>query len=258
MMAGLRRVVRLIGTIVFSLCIYVVAWVIKLFTLGNSDAYFRWICRGARVWGYGMAWIWGMRIRVSGPRPKAPFFLVSNHISYTDIILVCAVCPAWFISKSEVAKWPGVGPFTRVGPTIYIDRELRRDVKRMNHLIAHLVVDGAAVGFFPEGTTTDGEEVLPFKPSLFQPTIEMKLPVSTAAIAYETRKGMPAASKVVAWFGEMSFMPHVIHLLGQPGFTAHIRFGEQTLVSGDRKELARLAQAQVCQDLERLKEEFAV
>jgi 1-acyl-sn-glycerol-3-phosphate acyltransferase len=200
-----------------------------------------------------MAWIFGMKIKASGPRPQAPFFLVSNHLSYTDIFLVCAVCPAWFISKSEVASWPGIGALTRIGPTIYINREMRKDVKRMNQLIGSLVKNREAVGFFPEGTTTDGEEVLPFKPSLFQPAIEMNLPVTTAAIAYVTREGMPPASEIIAWYGDTKFAPHVGRLLGQPGFTAHILFGSEKVTADDRKILAKKSHTQVCELLSELK-----
>jgi len=254
--AAVRRILRIGGSIVFSLFMYLLAVLLNVFSIGQPKLNFRIKCLGARIWGYGLAWIWGMRIRVSGPRPKPPFFLVSNHLSYTDIILVCAVCPAWFISKSEVAGWPGIGALTRVGPTIYINRELRRDVTRMNQLIADLVLDGGAVGFFPEGTTTNGEEVLPFKPSLFQPAVEMELPVTTASIHYETRPGMKPARDVVAWYGDQEFAPHASTLFAQPGFTAYIRFGEKTLTGSDRKQLALSAHNQVLKNLETLRAEI--
>lgn len=249
----IRRGLRLLLILVFCLLMYLVGVLVKVLTLPFPSAYFPLLCRATRLWGYGMAGIMGMRIRVSGPRPRAPFYLVSNHISYMDILLVCAVCPAWFISKSEVASWPGIGPLTRIGPTIYIDRETRRDVQRMNRQIADLVVKGGAVGFFPEGTTTSGEELLPFKPSLFQPAVEMQLPVTTAAIVYETRPGMPPPSKVVAWFGDADFAPHISRLLKQPGFTVHIRFGDKTLQSGNRKDLAKMAEQQIADTLREMK-----
>ncbi|MDF3129517.1 lysophospholipid acyltransferase family protein [Kiritimatiellaeota bacterium B1221] len=248
-----RRVGRILLIVIFCLIMFAVGVVIRIVTLPRPEKRYKLLYPATSFWGYGMAWIMGMRIKVEGPRPRTPFFLVSNHISYMDILLVCAVCPAWFISKSEVASWPGIGPLTRMGPTIFIDREIRRDVKRMNHLIADLVLDGGAVGFFPEGTTTHGEELLPFKPSLFQPAVEMNLPVTTAAIAYETRPGMAPPSELIAWYGDADFAPHVGHLLKQPGFSVAIRFGEQAITAGDRKELAQRSHAQIKQDLIRLK-----
>jgi len=249
----LRRVVRIVMCLVFSLVMYIITGLIKLITSANHSVRFKAICRATSIWGYGMAWIFGMKIKATGPRPKAPFYLVSNHVSYTDIILVCAVCPAWFISKSEVASWPGIGALTKMGPTIFINRELRRDVKRMNQLIGQLVVDGGAVGFFPEGTTTDGTAISPFNPSLFQPAIEMKLPVTTAAIAYEARAGMAPVSECIAWYGDMEFAPHSANLLSQSGFTAYIRFSSETVTADDRKVLAKKSHAQVCMLLDQLK-----
>lgn len=250
---GIRRALRIILCLVFCLMMYLVGAIIKLFTLKNHPARFKITCRATSFWGHGMALIFGMKIKVSGPVPAAPFFLVSNHVSYTDVLLVCAVCPAWFISKSEVASWPGIGALTRIGPTIYIDRGMRKDVKRMNQLIGSLVKNGEAVGFFPEGTTTSGEDVLPFKPSLFQPAVEMNLPVTTAAISYKTRAGMSPAEKIVAWYGDMEFAPHASHLLGQPGFTAHIQFGSETITADNRKDLAKQSHAQVAELLYKLK-----
>ncbi len=250
---SLRRVVRIFLILIFCLLMYALGVVIKIITLPCPQKRYKFLYPATSFWGYGMAWLMGMRIKVEGPRPRAPFFLVSNHLSYMDILLVCAVCPAWFISKSEVASWPGIGPLTRIGPTIYINREIRRDVKRMNQLIADLVLNGGAVGFFPEGTTTNGEELLPFKPSLFQPAVEMGLAVTTAAIAYETRPGMPPVTDVIAWYGDEEFAPHIARLLKEPGFTVRIRFGEQTITASDRKELALLTYAQIQKDLDHLK-----
>lgn len=235
---------------------YGVALLIKLLTPRTHPIRFKWVCRGTSFWGYTIARIWGMKIRISGTPPQAPFFLVSNHVSYTDVVLLCAVSPAWYISKAEVAGWPLIGSLTRVGPTIYINRELRRDVKRMNSLIADLIRTGGAVGFFPEGTTTDGSTLLPFKPSLFQPMIEIGMPVNTAAIAYETPPGMPPASEWIAWVGDTAFAPHASYLLAQKGFTAHIRFAEETVTASDRKVLALACQEKVAGLLDALKNDL--
>lgn len=235
---GLRRAVRIGLSLLFSVLMYGVALLIKLLTRRTRPFRFKSVCRATSFWAYGIARIWGMKIRISGKSPQAPFFLVSNHVSYTDIVLLCATCPAWFISKSEVADWPLIGPLTRVGPTIYINREQRRDVKRMNALIAELIGRGGAVGFFPEGTTSDGTGVLPFKPSLFQPMVEAGLPVTPAAIAYTTPTGTPPACEWIAWVGDTAFAPHAAYLLAQPGFTAHIRFSQETVGADDRKALA--------------------
>jgi len=245
-LAGRLRVAyRLAATTGLSLFMFFVAVLFRGLTFGRPAARYRGINRMMRIWAWGTAWIWGMRIRVEGTPPTEPFFLVSNHLGYTDILVVCAVCPAWFISKSEVAKWPGIGPLTRMGHTIFIDRETRRDVHRMNRLVAELIRDGGAVGFFPEGTTTDGTDVLPFKPSLLQPAVELGLPVTPAAIAYTTPADAPSPAELIAWVGDADFGPHLLHLLAHRGFTARIRFGDADVRADDRKELARLSREAV-------------
>ena len=256
-MGGLRRFFRILLSLLLSVMMYVVALLIKLLTPGTHPIRFKIVCRATSFWAYGIARIWGMKIKISGSPPPAPFFLVSNHISYTDIVVLCATCPAWFISKSEVADWPLIGPLTRIGPTIYINREQRRDVKRMNKLIADLIGNGGAVGFFPEGTTSDGCDLLPFKPSLFQPMVEAGLPVSTAAIAYQTPPGTPPPTEWVAWVGDTAFAPHAAYLLAQPGFTAHIRFAAETVTADDRKVLAATCHEKVKTLLSELKADIA-
>jgi len=240
-MRRLRLILRLLGSVLFSTVMWLLAALCKLLFCFHSGWRYRVICRLMSIWGHGVAWFWGMKIRVEGTPPKAPFFLLSNHISYTDIVLVCAVTPGWFVSKSEVASWPGIGPLTRIAHTIFINRETRRDVGRMNSLIGDLVRDGGGVGFFPEGTTSDGTAVLPFKPSLLQPAIDLEIPVTLAAISYQTRPDQPPASEQVAWYGDAEFAPHALNLLSGPGFKVRIRFSDTRIKCDDRKELAREA-----------------
>ncbi len=238
MTGQIRFVCRLIAALLYCLILWLYALAVRLITRKTPAKRYRLLCKGMSVWGYGVAWIFGMKIRVRGTPPKAPFFLVTNHISYTDILLLCATCPAWFISKAEVAKWPGIGPLTRSANTLFIDRETRRDVHRMNQLIADLVRQGGGVGFYPEGTTSDGTGVLPFKPSLLQPAIDLDIPVHAAAIVYTTPPGSPPPSELVAWYGDADFGPHAKRLLSAKGFTAQVHFCEQTLKAETRKELA--------------------
>jgi 1-acyl-sn-glycerol-3-phosphate acyltransferase len=238
-MIGKRRfALRVTAAVLYCFIMWLYALSAALVSRGNPGKRYRLLCKGMSVWGHGLARIFGMKIRVYGTPPAAPFFLVTNHISYTDILLLCAVSPAWFISKAEVAKWPGIGALTRSANTLFLDRETRRDVHRMNQLIADLVRQGGGVGFYPEGTTSDGTGVLPFKPSLLQPAIELGIPVHVGAIVYETPPGGPSPADLVAWYGDEEFAPHAKRLLAAPGFTAHVLFGQETCQADNRKQLA--------------------
>jgi 1-acyl-sn-glycerol-3-phosphate acyltransferase len=184
MIGKLRFILRITGTFIACVILWAYAITVRAFARNNPKTRYHLLCKGMRAYGYVVGWIIGMTIRVHGTPPKAPFFLVSNHISYTDILLLCATSPAWFVSNAEVAKWPGIGALTRSTNTLFIDRETRRDVHRVNRLIANLVRQDSGVVFYPEGTTSDGTAVLPFKPSLLQPAIELGMPIHCAAIAY--------------------------------------------------------------------------
>jgi len=245
MMGTLRFGLRLIASVLYCFVMWLYAQALNFRHRRDTQARYHALCRGMSQWGHGISRIFGMKIRVHGTPPQMPFFLVTNHISYTDILLLCATSPAWFISKADVAKWPGIGALTRSANTLFLDRETRRDVHRMNQVIARLVLDGGGVGFYPEGTTSDGSEILPFKPSLLQPAVEHKLPVHVGAIAYETDPGEPPPEQLVAWVGDESFGPHARRLLAAKGFTAHVKFGGQTYTANDRKELSRLTRGAI-------------
>lgn len=214
-------------------------------TRKNPEKRYRLICEGMRAYCRAVAWIIGMTLRLHGTPPKAPFFLVANHINFTDIPLLCALCPGWFVSKAEVANWPVLGSLTRNTHTLFLDRNKRHDVQRVNQRIAERVRQGDGVVFFPEGTTSDGTSVRPFQPSLLQPAIELDIPVHCAAIVYTTPPGAPPPSELVGWDGGTAFGTHAKTLLSTPGFTAHVHFSEQTVQAKTRKQLALEAQALV-------------
>lgn len=239
MIGKIRLVSRLVAIVVASLALWVFAKTVRAFTRSRSGRRYRLLCHGMSAYSRAVARFIGMRIRVRGRPPKAPFFLVANHVSFTDVLLLCATSPAWFVSNAEVAGWPGLGALVRSTNTLFIDRGTRRDVERVNRLVTDLVRRGGGLIFFPEGTTSDGTAVLPFKPSLLQPAIDLGVPAHCAAIAYGTPPGSPPPSQLVAWSGNTDFGAHVKTLLSVPGFTARVHFAEQALGGECRKQLAR-------------------
>ena len=198
-----------------------------------------------RAWARGIARGVGLRIQVEGRPPEAPFLLVSNHLGYLDIVTLMAAAPAVFVSRADVAGWPVLGRLARSADTIFIDRALKRDVARVNELIASVLDQGRGLIMFPEGTSTAGEEVLPFRSSLLQPAAALELPVSWASLAYHTPPGEPAAAEAVAWWGEMTFGGHFWRLLGLPRVDARLRFGGEPVSGASRHELARELHAAV-------------
>lgn len=172
----------------------------------------------------------------TGPIPRSGL-LVSNHLSYFDILVISSITPAVFVSKSEVRGWPLFGWLAAIAGTVFIERDRRTHVGAVNREIESALADGALVVVFPEGTSTNGEEVLPFRSSLLEPAIAAAPPLSVACLHYELDDG--DARNEVCYWGDHMFFPHLIHLLGRRRVRATVRFGAFTRTTDDRKELAR-------------------
>jgi 1-acyl-sn-glycerol-3-phosphate acyltransferase len=198
----------------------------------------RWRNRVVRRWARGMARIVGMRIRVVGEPPTPPFFLVANHLGYADIVVLLATVGTVFVAKHELNHWPVVGYLNRLVGTIFLDRASARDAHRVQSRIESRIQAGDGIAAFPEGTSSDGGAVQPMKAALFQWPAQQGYPVHVATIHYQTGPGLPPAREVVCWWGDMTFVPHVVELCRLPGFDATIRFGDQPIRGNDRSELA--------------------
>jgi 1-acyl-sn-glycerol-3-phosphate acyltransferase len=201
-------------------------------------------------WARSAARILGMRIESRGTPPQPPFLLVSNHLSYVDIVLIGAVVPGIFVAKSEIAGWPLVGSMCRSVDTMFIDRERKRDVVRVMSQAEALLGEGHGVFVFPEGTSSRGETVLKFNPSLLQIAARAEIPVSYATLYYETPPGSPPADEAVCWHGGSEFVGHALQLVRMPWFGARVTFGAEPIRAGDRKELAARLHAAVMKEFQ--------
>ncbi|HTV65268.1 MAG TPA: lysophospholipid acyltransferase family protein [Bryocella sp.] len=179
-----------------------------------------------------------LRVEISGTLPQHGM-IVSNHLSYLDIPTFSAALPCVFVSKAEVEQWPLIGRYARWAGSVFVHRHDRSDAARANVSVADALHNGVPVVLFPEGTTTDGQRVLRFHPTMLQPAIDAAAPLTPCAIRYELEDGDPALE--VCWWGTMTLLPHIWNLLGKKVIRARIVFGEPVLAAGDRKQLgARL------------------
>ncbi len=170
--------------------------------------------------------------------------LVSNHVSFVDIMLLSALNPLVFVSKSEVARWPIIGPIAVKSGTLFIERQKRSDVSRINEALSHAFDADVLACIFPEGTSSDGTGVLPFQPSLLQPAISAQLPVCPAHIRYETESGIRADE--IAYFGDRNLMDCMRALIRRKKTIARVSFGSPVAADTDRKTLASLLNHEVC------------
>ncbi len=197
------------------------------------------------LWGRGIVRLLGGTIQVSGEPPRRPFFLVSNHLSYLDIPVLFTQLRASFLAKSEVGEWPLFGFLARTTGTMFVRRANKSDLKRVIREVEERLSHGEGIVVFPEGTSTRGDRVLPFKPSLFEVAVRTGSPVSYASLSYRTPPGSPPAEQSICWWGDMYFFSHLYQLLTLPTFQATVTFGSEPIVAGDRKTLASRAHSAV-------------
>lgn len=199
-----------------------------------------WRHRLIGLWAAAMARVIGLKMEIEGPLPEPPFILVSNHLSYIDILPYWKNLNTTFIAKNEIRAWPLIGSVADLLGIIFIDRADNRDIRRVNELIRSHLGARQGIVFFPEGTSTRGEKVLPFNsPLLFYPALH-HTPVHHACISYRVESGEEfEAWKDVCWWGEADFFPHFWNLLKIKSFTVTVRFGAEPVKSKDRKALAK-------------------
>jgi 1-acyl-sn-glycerol-3-phosphate acyltransferase len=142
----------------------------------------------------------GITLRVEGAPVAGAVLLVANHISWLDIMAVHAVCPhARFVSKADVKSWPLMRHLVDAGGTLYLERERKRDALRVVHAMAEALKAGDTVAIFPEGTTSDGQALLPFHANLLQAAIVTETPVQPVAIRFSD--ATHAISRAVEFVG---------------------------------------------------------
>ena len=186
--------------------------------------------------------ILSVKIRTSGPIPTRGL-IVSNHLSYLDILVLSAITPSVFVSKSEVKNWPVFGTFARLSGTLFVQRTRRSDVARLNGEISTVLDSGVPVVLFPEGTSSDGTHILPFKSSLLEPAMDQGHPVTASCIRYSLKDGQ--ASEDVCYWGDMTLFPHLLNLLSKRRVRAHVSFAPVERSASCRKELARQLHGEV-------------
>jgi 1-acyl-sn-glycerol-3-phosphate acyltransferase len=197
--------------------------------------------REARVqaWAAQLLALWDIDLVVRGTPPHAgPVLLVANHISWLDILVLHAARHCRFVSKSDVQGWPLIGTLATGAGTLYIERASRRDAMRVVHRMADALRDGEVLAVFPEGTTSDGTDLLPFHANLIQAAISAPAPVVPVALRFVDRvSGAP--SRAPCYVGDDTLLGSVWRTLTTPGLQAVVHFGlPQTAEGRDRRTWA--------------------
>ena len=190
--------------------------------------------------------IFGIKIKTFGKVSiNFPILLISNHASYLDIIILGSLFKTSFIAKKEISKWPLFGILAKLQNTIFIDRRVSSLKNQENQIIKHLNEKKNLV-IFPEGTSSDGNRVLPFKSSLFnifEKNLNSKILVQTITIVYKKINGIPMnriERKNITWHSNMDLIPNIFNVLKKLSIEVEVIFNDEFLPSKeyDRKKLA--------------------
>jgi len=186
--------------------------------------------RFARVYWRGVSRILGLKLRVIGELAAArPVLFIANHSSWLDIVALGAVLPACFIAKGEVAGWPVLNLIAKLGRTIFVSRG-RETVAREQRDLQQRLAAGDNILLFPEGTTSDGNRILPFSAAFFTLAFCPAHPaVQAVTIVYDELDGVPvqdAGRAEIAWYGDMALAPHFAKLMRRRSIRASIVLGE--------------------------------
>lgn len=178
----------------------------------------------------------GIHYRVHGTPPKRGL-VVANHLSYIDVLVLAAAMPSFFVAKIEIGSWPFFGMTARMCGTIFVDRgSLTSAMSVAEQMKERLKLPiPIPVLLFPEGTSTDGRQVLRFHSRLIDPATSLGVPITTAAILYVLEDGVEEIE--LCWYDDQTFVSHLWKVLGAVGFSADVTFGEPR-VYGDRREAA--------------------
>ena len=219
---------------------------IKLFTKGKAVYFFPWL------WHKGICFIFGIKINKEGTVcEKRPALFVSNHISYLDIFVIGSYVKASFVAKKEVASWPLIGFLSKLQNTAFIDRRRSAAAREANTLAQVLNNKGALI-LFPEGTSHDGSESLPFRSNFFEIAAGRNglpiQPISLQITKIDNRKVKTQNDRdKYAWYGDMELVPHLWPFAKSKGATIKMTFHEPVIVQEDydRKKLAKLTEKPV-------------
>jgi 1-acyl-sn-glycerol-3-phosphate acyltransferase len=184
----------------------------------------------------------GVNVKVRGIIPTSGL-LVCNHLSYLDIIVISSLRPCVFVAKRDVKTWPLFGWLANAAGTIFADRTRKLASRPAVDHVRQAIENGVLVVLFPEGTSSDGASVLPFKSALLEPAVESHCHIAAAAISYSLTYGSVADE--VCYWRDMTLVPHLLNLFTKRSIDAKLAISCYTASRTDRKELARNLRDQI-------------
>jgi 1-acyl-sn-glycerol-3-phosphate acyltransferase len=247
-MSTLRAAAKLLAFIALTLPLMLVQQVLLWFFPDGARVfphhYHRLLCR-----------LFSIRLNVTGTVPvRGACLVISNHVSWLDVVILSAVMPLSFVAKREVSHWPFFGTLARLQRTVFVDRERRHTTAKVADSVAGRLAAGEAIVLFGEGTSHDGASVLPFKSSLFAAATAPHIGIVPVTLAYRTRWGLPMSRRErpsFAWYGDMDLISHLWNFMGEGplGVTVIIHEALSVETGLNRKTAADVSEKAIRQGL---------
>jgi 1-acyl-sn-glycerol-3-phosphate acyltransferase len=239
--APIRQLLRLLATATMLMAGVVLAAVLPLLDPAQRQ-------RALRAWHRAVLRALRIQLEITGgdrfAAPAAGILVVSNHVSWLDLVVLGAVQPLRMVAKSEIRDWPVVGPLARRSGTIFVDRERLSTLPRTVAAISRELAGGAAIGVFPEGTTWCGLATGRFRPAVFQAALDSATPVRPVALRYCLAG--TGATTVASFVGSTTLWEAVLRVAGVHGVLVKVHLLPPLPTAGlDRRTLATRAEAAV-------------
>ena len=225
------RVLRLLGHIAYGLWIVAV----RFPALSADQQHAR-----VQVWSQQVLAMLGIHLRIVGQPPlTGPVMLVANHLSWLDLPVMPAARHCRFVSKADVKGWPLIGTLASAAGTLYIERSSRRDALRMVQIMQEALERGEVLAVFPEGTTGDGREMLPFHANLIQAAVAAQAPVQPVGLRF-VDKASGTTSFAPSYIGDETLVGSIWRTLCAPPIDAVVHYGPVEMPEGrDRRAWAQ-------------------
>jgi 1-acyl-sn-glycerol-3-phosphate acyltransferase len=237
----LRFIFLIIGIVLVTIPILLSGFIARILRLKSAD-------KIPQIYHKILLRIVGVRVTVQGAlKLNVPLVVVSNHISWLDIMVISASFPCYFIAKSEIADWPIFGFLAKMQNTIFVNRKARgSQIGEQVNDIASVLKQKKTIILFPEGTTSDGNCILKFKSALLaaaKATDNYQPFVQPLCLHYQKMSGMPMTRThrpFVAWYGDMNLLPHIKAMLRFTPIDVNIHIGEASRYDdfNSRQEMA--------------------
>ena len=250
-MRTLLGIVRLFVFVLSAIVTFIIQGItLSLITKGPASLVY------PRYYHAFLCWLFGIKIIVEGKIDESPNTIYAgNHISYLDIHVMGALVKGSFIAKKDIEKWPLIGPLGKMGRTMYISRD-PKDASRETNAVEQRINEGMPIIVFPEGTSSNGKQILPFKSSFFQIFLNKNINIQPFTISIvSVDEQTPVSDNIrdlYAWYGDMDFEPHLLKFSKLMVCIIKVKFHQSITTNcyNNRKTLSNDIYKSVCEGLD--------